>query len=230
SIMENPTYAVRQSINEKLGFGFMTAPLASYQPLGGYPGLELGIDYHRLDLTSLVDQGYIRGSDSLDFMALTLAKGLYYDIDFRFSASIMPQTTTMQFFSGMLRWKFYEHPSWARLTAVIHYSGASFPAATHPTATPAAETNYATQGQGYDLVVSRGFGSFELFGGVGRARSVSQFLVDVTVGQKAYVRQDDTLNRYTAGSAIKWKNGSFSFGMDRVVQNKYFIQTQFELL
>lgn len=229
AIPANPNSQIRESINRNLGFEFSAMPLGSYKPLGGYPGLEIGMDFHHIDLSELNNKNYVRNESNLDFVALTVSKGLYYDVDVRFTASFLPQTQSLQYYSGLVRWKFAEIPKWFRLTAEGSVSGVNMTTSvTVPTAV-VQKSSYSMQGTGFNLVASKSVGRFEVFVGGGTAYSKSYFIVKGERIGGDFVPQEDSSNRVIAGGGYDWGGGKVTGGIDYIQQTKVFVQTQFVL-
>lgn len=103
------TYNELSSVLSLLGPGTAPRLLSVPYPLGGFQGLEVSLSRHYVPTKELKNLGADE-QDEFSYPLLTMAKGLFYNVDF--SASFVPfaQRSDFLHFSSELRWMFYEAP------------------------------------------------------------------------------------------------------------------------
>lgn len=196
-----------------LGFGSAAKLLSSPYPLGGYHGVEMGVSSEYIPMADVASLGAKTSSRSdINYLNLTLGKGLFYNVDALLQFIPMPQDESISGFGGQLRWGFYEAKFMpAELSVVLHGSTANF----HNVV--AAETT------GMDLIGSVNMKDVSLFFGAGQARSVGTFIGGA--GGVTDSGKTETSGLYSPhtlfGISIKMSNVFIAMQVDRYVQSNY---------
>jgi hypothetical protein len=156
----------RKTALEVLGFGSASKILANPYPLGGKSGVEIGISSEYIpvkDLGSLGDKSSRRSE--LNYYSLTVAKGLFYNVDTELHFTPGFQAEDVSAYGGQIRWGFYEFPFMPGAVSLVVHGSA---------------TNYAslldTRTTGVDLIATFVIEDIALYFGGGEGRSVGTFL------------------------------------------------------
>ena len=175
-----------------LGFGSASKILTSPFPLGGHPGLEMGLTTEYLqvqDLASLGDKS--TRNRELNFNSFSVAKGLFYNIDTAFQFTPAFQKEDVSSYAAQIRWGFYEFP--------FIPGGLSF-------VLGRSDTNYGnllnTRTTGQDLVATVVVEDVSLYFGVGRANSIGTFSGGTQMGTATESTTDlcDAASAYCSSS------------------------------
>jgi hypothetical protein len=220
SIPNGLTSTEQQKVLGVLGFGSASKLLSSPYPLGGYSGVEisLGSEYIPLaDVASLGNKNSSRGD--LNYLDLTVGKGLFYNIDIMIQFIPIPQSESISGFAGQIRWAFYEANFLpAALSLVGHTSSMNF------------NNVLSAETTGFDLVGSVNMRDVSLFVGIGQARSLGSFIggangvtssgqtesadvksshsvfgININIGQAFVAMEVDRYMQSTYGGKIGWR-------------------------
>lgn len=151
---------------EMLGFGTADRYLSNPFPLGGYTGVEIGYSYEVIDVQDLafLGAGTVDQKDDLAFSRLTVAKGLFNDIDASIHFTPFSQSIRILEYGAGLKWNFYQAKFVPfSLSALVNYSTASI------------EDVYTNESIGVDLMGGINVDSFALYFGGGQVTARSDF-------------------------------------------------------
>lgn len=156
----------RSKATQILGFGTMMRLLSNPYPLGGYDGVEIGLSAEYIPLDGIAKLGDKIGDDGdYNYLALTIGKGLFNNVDAFLQFSPMPQSEGISTFGGQMRWGFYETNFFPfSLSLILNGGGSSFSSLINSTTL------------GADIVAAVSMKNVALYFGVGRARSVTTFI------------------------------------------------------
>lgn len=213
AVPKNLTASDREAALNILGFGSAAKLLSSPYPLGGYDGVEVGVSSEYIPLADVASLGAKSTSrNDLNYLNVTLGKGLFYNVDVLLQFTPMPQDESVSVFGGQLRWSFYETKFMpAALSLVVHGSGANF------------NNLLGTHTTGLDLVGSVNMKDVSLFFGAGQARSVGTFIggtdgvTDTGNSETADVSSPHTV----FGISVKMASVFVALEVDRYVQSTY---------
>jgi hypothetical protein len=213
SLPKNLNASDRETTIGVLGFGSATKLLSSPYPLGGYDGVEVGLNSEYIPLSDVASLGSksVSGSD-INYFNLVLGKGLFYNIDILMQFIPMPQDESISGFGGQLRWGFYEAKFMpAALSLVFHGSSMNF------------NNVLGSETTGMDLVGSVNMRDVSLFFGAGQARSVGSFIGGTDgITNTGNTETTDVSSPHTIfGISIKMSNVFLALEVDRYVQSTY---------
>lgn len=196
-----------------LGFGSATKLLSSPYPLGGYDGIEVGLNSEYIPLSDVASLGSKSNSRSdINYFNVVLGKGLFYNIDILMQFIPMPQDESISGFGAQLRWGFYETKFMpAALSVVFHGSSTNF------------NNLLGSETTGIDLVGSVNMRDVSLFFGAGQARSVGSFVGGTDgITNTGNTETADVASPHTVfGISIKMSNVFLALEVDRYVQSTY---------
>lgn len=213
SLPKNLTALDREAVLGILGFGSATKLLSSPYPLGGFDGVEVGLNSEYIPLSDVASLGSKSTSRSdINYFNLVLGKGLFYNIDVLMQFIPMPQDESISGFGGQLRWGFYETRFMpAALSWVLHGSSMNF------------NNLIGSETTGIDLIASVNMRDVSLFFGAGQARSVGSFVGGAGgVTSSGLTETSDVASQHTVfGISIKMSNVFVALEVDRYVQSTY---------
>jgi hypothetical protein len=196
-----------------LGFGSAAKLLASPYPLGGYDGVEVGLSSEYIPLADVASLGNKSNSKSdLNYLNLTLGKGLFYNVDVLLQFIPLPQDEAVSGYGAQIRWGFYETKFMpAALSLVFHGSAMNF------------NNLLGAHTTGADLIASVNMKDVSLFFGAGQARSVGTFVGGVGgITDSGVTETTDVASPHTVfGISIKMSNVFVALEVDRYVQSTY---------
>lgn len=149
-----------------LGFGTADRYLSNPFPLGGYTGIEIGYSYEVIDVQDLafLGTGTVDQKDDLAFSRLTLAKGLFNDIDASIHFTPFSQSVRISEYGAGMKWNFYQAKFVPfSISALVNYSSVTI------------EDVYANESLGLDLMGGINVDSFALYFGGGQIDARSNF-------------------------------------------------------
>lgn len=198
---------------EILGFGSAPKILDNPYPLGGYPGIEMGLSTEFIPLQDLA----VLGSTSTDkgefnYYVLSFAKGLYYNVDIHVHFTPFIQGEDVQTYGGQLRWGFYEAKFFPlSLSTVVHVGGANF----------GNLINISTLGA--DIVGTVNFDNLAIFFGVGQMRASGKFIGGANgVTANQLTSSKDVMESHTVfGLNVDFYKMFVAFEVDRYVDSVY---------
>jgi hypothetical protein len=212
-IPNNLSAADREAVLGILGFGSASKLLSSPYPMGGYSGVELSVSSEYIpmaDVASLGAKSNSRGD--LNYLNLTVGKGLYYNVDILVQFIPMPQDESLSGFGGQLRWGFYEANFMpATLSLVVHGASTNF------------YNVLSTETSGVDLIGSVNMRDVSLFFGAGQARSLGTFTGGTGgITDSGQTENTDESSTHTIfGISIKMSKLFLALEVDRYVQSTY---------
>jgi hypothetical protein len=213
SLPKNLKASERETTLGILGFGSAAKLLSSPYPLGGYDGVEVGLNSEYIPLSDVASLGSKSTSRSdINYFNLVLGKGLFYNIDVLVQFIPMPQDESLSGFGGQLRWGFYETKFMpAALSLVFHGASTNF------------NNLLGSETTGFDLIGSVNMRDVSLFFGAGQARSVGKFIGGVDgVTDTGNTETTDVASQHTVfGISIKMSNVFLALEVDRYVQSTY---------
>lgn len=213
AIPKNLNYEDREAALGILGFGSAAKLLSSPYPLGGYDGVEVGVSSEYIPMADVASLGAKTSSRSdINYLNITLGKGLFYNVDFLLQFIPMPQDEPLSGFGGQVRWGFYEAKFMpAELSVVIHGSSVNF------------HNVLAAQTTGMDFVGSVNMRDVSLFFGAGQARSVGTFIGGTDgVTDTGRTETNGVFSPHTLfGISIKMSKVFLALQVDRYVQSNY---------
>jgi len=148
-----------------LGYGTACKILGDPYPLGGYSGVEIGLEENILqtDQISSLGSGAAQQGQTT-YNTLTLGKGIYNNIDTIVQFAFLGQTENVSNFGGQVRWGFYQAeylPIY--LSTVAHWDSTNF------------ANLVTTTTMGGDLIMGVHEGDVTLYLGAGIIRSMGSF-------------------------------------------------------
>lgn len=149
-----------------LGFGTADRFLSNPFPLGGFTGIEIGYSYEVIDVQDLafLGAGTADQKDDLAFSRLTVAKGLFNDLDASIHFTPFSQSVSISEYGAGLKWNFYQANFIPfSLSALANYSSVNI------------EDVYANESLGLDLMGGINVDSFALYFGGGQVDARSSF-------------------------------------------------------
>ncbi len=156
----------RKTALQILGFGSASKIIANPYALGGHQGAEIGISSEYIpvhDLGSLGDKSSHRSE--LNYFSLSVAKGLYYDVDTAIHFTPAFQKEDLASFGGQVRWGFYEFQFMpGNLSIVGHGSATSF------------ASLIDTRTTGFDFIATFVVEDVALYVGGGEGRTIGTFV------------------------------------------------------
>lgn len=171
-----------------LGFGTADRFLSNPLPLGGYTGFEVGYTYEIIDVQDIafLGVGTTDQKDDLAFSRLTVAKGLFNNVDASFQFTPFTQSVRISEYGAGLKWNFYQATFVPfSLSALANYSSANI------------EDLYSNESIVLDLMGGVNVDSFALYFGGGKIDARSKFA--------------SAILNYTADSARESAKSSHSF-------------------
>jgi hypothetical protein len=166
TLPKNLDAADRERALEILGYGSSAKILGDPYPLGGYPGVEIGLSTEFISMEDLAALGS-KSDDKGDFnfYTLTIGKGLYYNVDVLLYFSPPVQSESFQNYGAQLRWGFYEFSFFPlTLSTVLSGGGANF------------SNLINVYNMSLDLIGTVNIDNVALYFGGGRARSDGTFI------------------------------------------------------
>lgn len=152
---------------EVLGFGAAYKHVANTYPLGGYSGIEVGVSLEVISADGLknLGSGTTGGGDSINLFTLSVAKGLYHNVDVGFTFSPFFQSEGVRSYNGYLRWGFYEFENFPMiLSATLYGGGANY------------QNLLSATTVGGDLMATVTMDDISIYTGFGRLRSNGTFI------------------------------------------------------
>lgn len=198
---------------EILGFGAASKLGSSPYPLGGYDGVEVAIGTEYIPISDVATMGSKSSArGDLNYVNLTVGKGLYYNVDILIHFIPMPQEESISGFGGQIRWAFYEAAFMpASLSVIAHTSSTNFANVL------SAETT------GLDFVGSVNMKDVALFVGLGQARSLGSFIGGVNgITNTGKTESASVTSAHTLfGVSIDIGRAFIALQVDRYVQSTY---------
>lgn len=167
--------ADRDAVIHMLGFGTAQKYLTNPYPLGGYPGLEVGVSYETINIEDLSKLGCaVSGGSCPDpgnptqsdfrYPRLSLGKGIYNDVDIFLDFLPPLPGTRITAFGGFFRWGFYQGEIVPfNLAATVHATRISI------------QDQITNQTYGFDLMIGLNINNFSIYFGSGMGYAEAKF-------------------------------------------------------
>ena len=157
----------RKEVLRIIGFGTSGKILSDPYPLGGYSGFELAISVENLPTDDLSTLGSKLPSPQQDVLypKLTIAKGLYDNLDFSIHFTPYNKDQQLSQFGGLFRWGFYQAtflPLSASLVVHVHTINVG--------------NQMSSSCYGADLVGGINVNNVSLYAGLGSLRASGTFM------------------------------------------------------
>lgn len=100
----------RVEVIRLVGLGTSSKILSNPFPLGGYPGLEIGLGLELVNVADLSRLGDGTNKDEREFRvpSISIGKGLYKSVDIFFHFVPFSEDSKMSEYGGLARWSFYQ--------------------------------------------------------------------------------------------------------------------------
>lgn len=100
----------RVEVIRLVGLGTSSKILSNPFPLGGYPGLEIGLSLELVNVADLSRLGDGTNKDEREFRvpSISFGKGLYKSVDIFFHFVPFSEDSKMSEYGGLARWSFYQ--------------------------------------------------------------------------------------------------------------------------
>ncbi len=100
----------RVEVIRLVGLGTSSKILSNPFPLGGYPGLEIGLSLELVNVADLSRLGDGTNKDEREFRvpSISIGKGLYKSVDIFFHFVPFSEDSKMSEYGGLARWSFYQ--------------------------------------------------------------------------------------------------------------------------
>lgn len=173
----------RVEVVRLVGLGTSSKLLTNPFPLGGYPGLEVGISLELVNTADLSRLGAGTQRDEREFRypRISFGKGLYNNLDVFFHFIPFSEDSQISEYGGMFRWSFYQAKFLPiNLSLLLHGSVLNM------------NDSLSTQTLGSELVAGISVNSFSLYFGGGFLTSTAEF---VAQGSDGIVISSDPPNR-----------------------------------
>lgn len=206
----------RRRAVEVLGASTQLRLMGDPYPLGGYSGVDIGVSRDSIPGAQLNELGTpVNNSGDYGLWAITLGKGLFYDIDVFLQFVPFSQQDQVTSFGGGGRWLFYEMTSYPAFFSL------------QATANSVSFQNLMNfSNQSLDLMASALQGDLTFFAGFGLMRSTGIFM-----GGPTGVTADGTTQlesvakgRGLLGASYRWSDYYASVQVDRSTIENYSIK------
>jgi hypothetical protein len=219
--------ADRREVIRTVGMNSATKILSNPYPLGGYSGFEIGYSLEFINVRDVSRLGSTSSSNDSEWRIsrLTLAKGLYHDVDM--SISFSPPSGGMRAtdFGGALRWSFYQAEFLPiNLSAVVNFNQMNF------------SDKFMNRNFGGDMIVGVNVDNFALYFGGGLVEAHGTFIGgtgdDATVppGDPGLSGQEHTVvdkiqeTHTVVGISLHYENLFAAAQVDRYVDAVYSLK------
>jgi len=227
SIPRNLTQAERKKVTEILGLSSSVKVLGDPYPMGGYSGVEIGYAYEVVPAKEISNLGSMNGGDGeTNYSLITIAKGLYNNLDVMGQFSPFSQAEGVANYGGQIRWSFFQARSLPLyMSLVSSINSVNF------------QDKISMLSQGNDLVAGFTAKDITLYMGVGVTRSIATFMggetctnavppvctknaESITDSGKT-VKEDISESHYLAGVNLKIDRVFLAMQMDRYTQSVF---------
>ncbi len=199
----------RQKIVKEFGIPSSTKFLSNPYSLGGYPGIEVGASYSRLNTKeiSLLGQQTTNNESSVSIIELSLGKGLYNDVDIFFNFAPFNHQDKIQTYGGMIRWSFYQ-AKFLPLTFSVSTTGHSI----------RISDTFVNETFALQLITGLNVDNISVFLGLGKAQGTGRFLggpngvLDNNANEEKEIQ---LMNQAFIGINIEYSNIFISAQIDR---------------
>lgn len=185
------TLSDRQEVVRTMGMNSATKALTNPYPLGGYSGFEVGVSVEFINVRDIQRLGCTPGSAGCAntmiqtetewrYSRLSIAKGLYDDLDIFLNFMLPVGAVRASDYGGMLRWSFYQ----ARflpinISAIVHANQLNF------------GDTFINQNFGAEIMFGVNVDNFAMYFGGGQMQAYGTFTGALT---SATCREDCTTN------------------------------------
>ncbi|MCC7405861.1 MAG: hypothetical protein IT288_15785 [Bdellovibrionales bacterium] len=181
---KNLDHEDRVEVVRLVGLGTSSKLLTNPFPLGGYPGLEVGVSLELVNTADLSRLGAGTSSDEREFRfpRISFGKGLYNNVDVFFHFVPFSEDSQLSEYGGLFRWSFYQAKFLPiNLSLLLHGSVLDV------------NDSLSSQTLGSELIAGISVNSFSLYFGGGFMNSSAEF---VAQGTDNIVAAADPPNRY----------------------------------
>lgn len=210
---KNLSDADRLSALKILGGGSAIHLLGDPYPLGGYPGVEVGVSQEIIPTSDLAQLGNKpNASPDTSYVNLSFAKGLYYNLDLFLSFSPMIQSEGVTNFGGGFRWGFFEAEyAPASLSLVVGANSTSY------------ENRINVSTQSVDLIAAFSLEETRLYAGAGRIKASGSFLggTDGVTDTNETEEVTTNMTRFLVGFVVKFSKVFLAIEVSRTEQPNY---------
>lgn len=178
-IPQNLNQSERKEMMRMFGLSTSTKMLTNPYPLGGYPGLEVGV---AMEIVNTLDLGRwgSKSNQQAEFRypRFSIGKGLYHNIDLFFQFTPFGENSQLTQYGGMVKWTFYQSKFLpVTLSTLAHVNTINL------------NDSFVAETVGFELVAGINVDSFALYFGGGPGQTYATFMSGA--GTKAIVNPAD---------------------------------------
>lgn len=196
-----------------LGYGSSAKILGDPFPLGGYSGLELGLQTEMLQTERISSLGAGAVSQTqTSYSMLTIGKGLFNNLDVLAHFSLLGQSENISNFGSQIRWGFFQASYFPiYMSTILHWNTSNF------------SNLITTNTYGLDLIAGFKAGDVTLYFGGGPVQTSGVF----SGGSGGITDNGETVksglkdSRFIAGMNVKMGNMFFAGEIDNYTSAVY---------